>query len=291
MDSLENRIARRRLASKVKRPFILIDEFDQRTKGPGRGDLGLLIALYKMGKSLMLAYLATAYALQKLNVLYFTLEDPVDEVEDRMDASMANMPIDKLNALPNKLRKRFRKFSAKVSGHIRIVDATEEGISVEQIEETWEHLRDQGFTADVIIIDYDDEIVPPRKQTDRRHEFADIYRALRKLAAKTNTIMWTAAQTKRIGEKTKVITGNQLAEDISKIRKATVAIGIGQGEEHPDARYLFVAAHKRGRGKFGFSLMSSPDKGLFFDRERTSRLIWNGKKGIGRERKNAQETK
>lgn len=279
--SLEGRISRRSLEKKSRRFLLLIDEIDSKTKAIGRGDLGLVIALYKMGKSLMLAYLADAYAKQGLNVLYFTLEDPVSEVEDRMDAALANMPIDRLNDLPNKLRRRFKKFAKKISGRIRIVDATEDGISVEEIDDTWEQMRDQGFTADVIIVDYDDEIKPPRVhkgESSRRMEFADIYRALRKVGAKRQAIMWTAAQTKRMGEKTKIVTGDKLAEDISKIRKCTMAIGIGQGESHIDARYLFVAAHKRGRSKFGCEIMASPAKGLFYDRDRTSREIWSKRK-------------
>lgn len=271
-EALEHRISRRRVSIKNKRPLLLIDELDAKTKIIARGDLGLVIALYKKGKSAMLAHIADAYAKQGLKVIYITLEDPIDEVEDRMDAALTGIPIDKLNDLPNKLRKRFKKFSAKISGKIRIVDATDEGISVDEIEETWERLRDEGFDADVIIVDYDDEIKPPRThkgESSRRMEFADIYRALRKLASRRSLIIWTAAQTKRIGENTKIITGDKLAEDVSKIRKATIAIGIGQGEHHEDARYLYVAAHKRGRSRFGFEIMCSMNKGLFYDRERT----------------------
>lgn len=281
--SLDHRIARRSKEIKNKRPVLLIEGFDKRTRAIGRGDLGLIIALYKMGKSLMLAYLADAYAKQGLNVLFFTLEDPVEEVEDRMDAALAGIPIDKLDQLPNRLRKRFRKFSKRISGRIRIVDCTDGGISVDGIEEEWEKQRDAGFDADVVIVDYDDEIIPPRThkgESSRRMEFADIYRALRRLASKRQLIIFTAAQTKRIGEKTKIITGDKLAEDVSKIRKATLAIGIGQGECHEDARYLFVAGHKRGRSKFGFEIIASPEQGLIYNRELTAQLVWSqrGKK-------------
>jgi replicative DNA helicase len=236
-----------------------------------------------MGKSLMLAQLAVTYAKQNLKVLYFTLEDPISEVEDRLDASLANIPIEKLHLLPNKLKKRFKKFSVKISNRIRIVDCTDEGISVDGIEDEWEKHRDQGFDADVIIIDYDDEIIPPRQYKDssgRRMEFHDIYKALRQLAARRNVIVWTAAQTKRLPEKTKIISGDKLAEDISKIRKATLAIGIGQGETHADARYIYVAGHKRGRSKFGFEIMIRPHYGMFFDRDRTAKLIWSKKKVV-----------
>ena len=277
-DALDQRIARRTVAIKNKRPLLFLEGFDSKSPAIGRGDLGLLLAPYKKGKSLGLAHLADAYAKQNLKVLYITLEDPKDEVEDRMDAAMAYIPIHKLNDLPNKLKKRFKKFSKRVAGQIRIVDATEESIGVDDVEELWERLRDQGWAADVVIIDYDDELKPPRKQNDRRFEFADIYRQLRKFAAKRSIILWTAAQTKRVADGTKIIGGDKAAEDISKIRKATLVLGIGQGESHLDARYIYVAAAKRGPSRFGFEIMSNPAKGMFYDQERTHNVITMKKK-------------
>jgi hypothetical protein len=68
---------------------------------------------------------------------------------------------------------------------------------------------------------------------------------------------------------TKIISGDKVAEDVSKIRKATLVLGIGQGETSLDARYIFVAAAKRGPSRFGFEIMSNPANGLFYDESLT----------------------
>lgn len=275
-EALDHRIARRKMSIKNKRPLLFLEGFDTKSPAIGRGDLGLLLAPYKKGKSLGLAHLADAYAKQSLKVLYITLEDPKDEVEDRMDAAMAYLPIHKLNELPNKLKKRFKKFSRRISGQIRIVDCTEQETSVADIEEIWERLRDSGWIADVVIIDYDDEIKasrPHKGESARRFEFADIYRDLRKFAARRSIIVWTAAQTRKVPDGTKIISGDKVAEDVSKIRKATLVLGIGQGESHVDARYIYVAAAKRGPSRFGFEIMSNPASGLFYDPELTHEII------------------
>lgn len=272
-NDLENRIARREISRKDSRPLLMLPGFDSKTRGIGRGDLGVIVALYKKGKSLALAHLADAYAKQGLNVLFITLEDPKEEVEDRMDASLAYMPIEKLAYMPNKLRKRHRKFSRRIQGKIKIVDATTDKVSVADIDELWETQRDQGWAADVIIVDYDDEIIPPRSlkgESARRFEFADIYRELRRMASKRQCIVWTAAQTKGMKDNTKIITPEMLAEDKSKARKVTLFIGVGQGESHDDARYCYVALYKRGKARFGWEQMASPDKGVFFDESRTA---------------------
>jgi KaiC/GvpD/RAD55 family RecA-like ATPase len=275
-DQLEHRIARRSKATKEKRPLLFLPGFDSRSPAIGRGDLGLFLAPYKKGKSLALAHVADGYAKQGLNVIYITLEDSKEEVEDRMDAALAYMPIQRLNQLPNKLRKRFKKFSARISGRIRIVDATEDSLTVQDIEQIYDDFRDQGFTADVLVIDYDDELVSKthhKGESARRMAFAEIYRDLRKLAARKSCIIWTAAQTKKVKDSVKVITADMASEDISKIRKATLVIGIGQGESHLDARYMYVAAFKRGPSRFGWEIMSNPSYGLLYDEELTHNVI------------------
>jgi replicative DNA helicase len=252
-----------------KRPLLFIDDLDSRTRMLGRGDLGLVVGLYKKGKSLLLAHIADAYAKQGLKVLYLTLEDPKEEVEDRMDASLAYMPIEKLGQLPRRLKKRFKKFSKRISGRIRIVDCTDGKLTVGEIDEIFEQQRDEGFVADVIIVDYDKELIPSRRHKERRFEFEEIYTELRQLASRKNCILWTAAQTKRLKESVKVITGDMIGEDIGKAQKVTMMIGLGQGESHPDARYLFIALHKRGRAQIGCEIMANPSRGLIYDREAT----------------------
>lgn len=265
----ESRQERRAREATQKRPLLMIDDLDARTRMIGRGDLGLVVGLYKKGKSLTLAHIADAYAKQHLKVLYLTLEDPPAEVEDRMDASLAYMPIEKLYKLPRRLKRRFRKFSKRIGGRIKIVDCTEGGLTVAEIDEIYEQQRDEGFVADVIIVDYDKELKPKQKYKERRFEFEEIYTDLRQLASKKNCIVWTAAQAKRMKESMRVITGDMIGEDIGKAQKSTMMIGVGQGESHPKARYLFVALHKRGTSQIGCEIMSDPERGLIYDREGT----------------------
>lgn len=270
--NLDNRIVRRGHEVNKRRPMLFVDELDVRTKSIGRGDIGLLVAASSKGKSLGLAHIADSYAKQKLNVLYITLEDPIEEVEDRMDASLAYLPIERLPELPNKLKKRFRKFSRLIQGRIKIVDGTDGGVTVQEIDEIWLRLRDEGFTADAIIVDYDKELKAHGKHRERRFEFEEIYTDLRQLAARRQVYLWTAAQAKRLKDTHKIITQDTIGEDIGKVQKVTMMIGIGQGELHQYSRHLFVAKNKRGRAHFGVDIMMDPAKGLFYDRDATAEM-------------------
>lgn len=278
LKGLEKRIRRRQLEAQRKYPFLMIDQLDQEVRSIRRGTLGLVLAKWKVGKSLFLAYLAYAMAMQAYNVLFITLEDPLEEVEDRLDGLMTGLPVRQLVSLPNKLRKRFKRTEEILRGRIKIIDGTEGGMTVQKIEDIWEKERNRGFTADVVIVDYDDEIVPVthyKGDAARRMEFADIYRDLRKFSARRDIYLWTAAQARRGKENQMIVSGEDAAEDISKIRKVFMCIGIGSGPADwgEDSRHLYIAAHKADRQKIGWSIMGNFTRGLFYDRQSTDRMV------------------
>ena len=269
---LEQRVTRRNTRNNYRTPVLMIDPLDMMIRSIGRGHIGLWLALYKAGKSLALIWIAVSYLFQGLNVLFFTLEDPIEDVEDRLDACIAEMPIENLGADAETLRRRFKRFSANLRSRIRVVDGTDGGYTIAQIESIWERERALGFDADVVVVDYDDEIRVSKARPDRRQEFADIYRDFRKFAARRQIIAWTAAQAVRGAEGKKVVTASMTAEDISKMRKVTMGIGIGQGEWGDDSRYLYVAVHKFDRQKCGCTIWAAPEKAIFYDRAKT--LLW-----------------
>lgn len=277
-EGLEGRLIRRRMEKLKKWPSIFIDPIDERIRVLARGNVGLLLAQYKVGKSVFFVWLAYAYAMQGYKVLYFTLEDPLEEVEDRLDALFTRIAMRSLINKPNTTKKRFSSTKEIIKAKIKIVDATDGGLSVGMIESIWDQERNKGYNADVVLVDYDDEIEPPRRygndKSARRFEFADIYRELRKFASRRRVFLWTAAQAKRGQEDQKIIKGEDVAEDISKIRKVAFCMGIGRNSDFGEnGRYLYVAAHKYDLSRIGFDVVGDFAKGVFYDKEATDVMV------------------
>ena len=272
-EGLQERIDRRSRSRREDRyPLLFIDPLDDMVRAIAPGHLGMLLAPYKRGKTAGLIWIALAYTLQRLNVLYFPLEDLKEDIEDRFDAAVTSLPVKRLSHLPKTVRGRFERFRRLIKSRLSICvppSQASQGLSVADIEKVVRQERERGFLVDAVIIDYDDEIVPPRKLNERRHEFAEIYRALGRLATKYDVITWTAAQTKRGTEHLKILSGDRVAEDISKMRKVTFALSIGKGDWGEDSNYLWVAAHRADRQHVGCNIMSDKGRMLFYDREAT----------------------
>jgi hypothetical protein len=190
-------------------------------------------------------------------------------VDNRLDAMVTGIPLKKLATRPRSVRRKFARFRRFIHSSIKIVDGTQGGFSVPKIEQILLQERERGFHADAVIIDYDEELSPVTKRQEVRLELADIYRDLRQMIGRQNVIGWTAAQTQRSAEGLKVIGKDRVAEDYSKTRKATMVLGLGQGEWGEDSIYLWVAKHRFDTQHIGCNIVTDKTRGLIYDREKT----------------------
>jgi hypothetical protein len=266
-EELDKRIERRLVSKLIKYPLTMIDPLDDRTEAIGKGELGFFLAPFNSGKSLGLAHLADAYTKQGLDGIHFTLEDPPSIFEDRLDASLTYTPLDELNGMSERLRKKFLKLKSARKGQLKIVDARGGGWTLARMEQVVDKCRNQGFIADFIDIDYDDEVEVESK-SEKRFEMAELYSGLIRFAVRKNAILWTAAQGTADSEQRRILSGSDIAEAKGKIRKATMAIGIGKGNS-PDSKYLQVMRHRHGKSRFGVEICTAFEYGLFYDREKT----------------------
>lgn len=249
-------------------PMLFIDGFDAKVRALDRCELGMVMAPPAGGKGLALIHFDIAYATQGWNVWHITLEDPRRLVENRLDAAITGLSLKRLNAKSDLLQRRFARRKSRFRGNIRITDGTDGGYTITRIEREWEEMARGGFRADVITIDYDDEIeceVAYKGDSARRFEFAEIYRRLRRLAKKTNSIVWTAAQPGKQAEDMRVITGKQIAEDYSKIRKVFLCLTVGSVPNFPHVKFLYVAKHREDRSHFGTEIVTDYGRGKFYD--------------------------
>lgn len=277
---LERRIKRRKKNEHRSYPNLHIDPLDRAIRTFPKGNIGIGLAKYGTGKSTFSVHLDQAYAMQGHNVLHFTLEDPVEDVEDKLDASFTGIRLRSLSDKSDKLRRRLKRSLAMLRANIRIVDGTDGGMTVGRMEEIWENYRNQGFDAEAVIVDYDEGIDPTvhyKESGGERRESMEIYKELKQFAARRDLWMWVMAQTQRgkKGQRQIIVTGDDAAIDISKIKRTAMGIGIGDGWEEwgENGRYLYNFKHRYDSPKKGWPIMGDFKKGIFFDKEATDEAM------------------
>jgi hypothetical protein len=271
-ETLENRMERRAAdLRRARAPWTFIDPLDVMIRTVAPRQLGMVLAPYKRGKSSFLLWLAVAFSMQRLNVLYVTLEDPHDVVEDRLDAIITAIPSKNFLSRPKTVRNRFERYRNMIHAGIEIHDGISENVTIPYIERLITSLRGRGFIPAALIVDYDEKIISNKSFKEKRFELDDIYIGLAKLCARYHLIGWTGAQTQRNTQGLKVLSGDRVAEDIGKIRKVFCAISMGKGDWSEDSIYLWIAAHKTQRMNQGCTIIPDLERSIIYDRDATSR--------------------
>jgi hypothetical protein len=279
-EDIDKRIKRRQKTREQEFPALFIDCIDNNVRTFPRGEYGLVLAKYNIGKSTAAVHISKAYAFQGYNVLFFTLEDPAEFVEDRFDASLSSIPMKKLVFKSSKLRRRLRRALGKLRGRIKIVDGTDGSISIQRMEEIWENFRNQGFTADVIVVDYDEGVAPAehyKSDSGERREMMEVHKSFKRFISRNNLWGWMLAQTVRgkSGVRKMIVTGDDAAIDISKVKRSALGLGIGDGPEPwgEDGRFLFIMRHRYDKARKGWPIAGDYKRATFYDSERTEELI------------------
>ncbi|MCP4708825.1 MAG: hypothetical protein GY869_09385, partial [Planctomycetes bacterium] len=153
--------------------------------GLGRGELGILLAPPKRGKSTFLVNVAFGAVCAGYNVVFYTFEMGSKQVSGRMDdrIMLSNGKLKLTNPMEY-LELLEGEINARLKGNIIIKKYPEDRHGVSTLDRHLKLEEANGFKADLIVVDYADLMRPESKlQYGSRHQDVEgIYRDLRAMA-------------------------------------------------------------------------------------------------------------
>jgi len=221
--------------------------------GLRRGEVGLLFADAKVGKSIGLIHMGFACARTRSGrVIHFVLEGGRRQAEDRYDSRFAECNYYDLRSdqvTPNVHRILEYEYS-KYKGWLVLDGLTDKwDYTVPDLEARMAELEAEGFVADLLIVDYAD-LLEPRKSLERTYEKQDqIYKDLKLLASKAyggrGVGVWTATQIQRPKRQGKgphsadtdenfVWGAAEMADSYAKARRVDLSISLNQTLQEKD---------------------------------------------------------
>lgn len=224
-----------------------------------RNDYGLILAPPKRGKSWLLQKIAIEAMKQRLNVVFVSMEMTREEVIQRMwktlwgtesglipdgtyetcrfveDTSeegkyrceLVDVNVKNKGKSVTTLQKRLRVNNGYM-GHLRVIAYPAFGASVVDITNRVEELAENGFIADVLIIDYQDITKPIGGGSEVRNQLDLISKHLRGFSMSFHCATMSASQTNRTGLSASQVTGESIAEDFRKLAHCTVMVSMEQ---------------------------------------------------------------
>jgi len=231
--------------------------------GCHRGEIYSWIGLSGSGKSLALvgAALKNVQQLGK-RVLYISLEMGEDAIAERFDAQLADVDINQLQELRDKIKLAFDEFNKNQEDKRMLVikQFPAGAMSVASMRAYMQQLKMLDFTPDLLVIDYIGEMkdYPGVPTYESRYRMV---RDLRGLATEENICIFTAMQPNKEAREAQkkdstlgdgVIDDTNLADSYGQIRPLDGCWSINQmhAEKEAGIARLFVIKHRHGRSRF-----------------------------------------
>src|SRR3990167_3803381 len=215
--------------------------------GLDRGELGMVVAPPKHGKSTALFNIGANAVIHGKVVLHVTLEMSKSMVAARYDSRFFGQSFRNIQKRPKSFLEAMGRLQESLSGRLKIVEFPTKSMKLSDLRAVTQDIDNLGL----LVVDYADLIRPPRHREDNWIELADIYENLRGLAGEIKVPIWTASQSKSNSMGSKVIDIHQIAKSFDKAAIVDLAVSLCQTEsEAAEGRMrLFVMANRMGPGK------------------------------------------
>jgi len=222
-------------------------------RGLRPGELGVLMAPLKRGKSMGLVNFGVEALRQGVSVAHYSLENSAHDTLARYAANLSMVPINELvtrdeEEVTEQLMSQLRRVSAAhAKVFIRWMPARL--TSVDTIAADLDDLRSE-HNVGLVIVDYGD-LARSRQRHERVYEEqAEVFMELRDLGMQYRLPIWTATQANRQALDSETVKMSQIAESLGKAMKADFVVAMSQTKDEADDQMmrLNIVAARRGRG-------------------------------------------
>ena len=269
-----------------------ISGIDELTDGGlSRGELGVVLAPYGVGKTTILTKIAnTAYNVG-VNVLQIVFEDMPDVIKRKHASCWSGI---ELNELFDDKERVIEVIKEKTDGRendLIIRKFPSEGITVNHIKTYVRHLISTGFKPDMIVLDYIDCVESARRYNDEWSGEGNVMRGFESMLAEYNIVGWTAVQGNRSSISSDVVTGDQMGGSIKKAQIGHFIMSIARTLAQKEGNRATIAVLKSRFGKDGvlFEDCTFDNGRVFIDTETSDTFLGYERKVEVRKEENAKE--
>lgn len=266
-EAIHKRIKDRLINKKFYRTWI--SELD-RILSLRSGQLAIILGVTGKGKTMFLVYLAKVMMMQKLNVVFYTLQLPEDAIAARLDASMSNLNMSDLKSNHKGVISGISKFKSTFRSRLIIKGFPSKFLTVEMFKSHLDLLRSSGFSPDVVIIDYGNLMIGgDRKQgfkNPRHEELGLIYEQLMAVSQEQDLLTLVAHQVKASAWDKPLVTIADAAESSETVMVSPLVISINRSleEEKTERARIYICKNSYGPDGIVVSFSTDYKKGQFY---------------------------
>jgi len=239
------------LADDFRKPIPTgIDGLDDIMEGGlSRGELGVILAPFGVGKTTMITKIANTAHRDEHKVLQIFFEDNPKVIQRKHLSCSTGIALNDLSVHKEEILAKTKEIE-EGKGELRLKKFSSDGTTMVVIRQYIRKLIAQGFRPDLILLDYIDCVEPSKKYDDVNVGEGSVMRQFEALLVEFDMAGWTAIQGNRSSIKAEVVEADQMGGSIKKAQIAHFVVSIAKTLDQKEDGTATMAILK---SRFGIS--------------------------------------
>lgn len=218
--------------------------------GLAKGELAVILAPFGVGKTTMITKLANTAMFDGKKVLQIFFEDSEKVIQLKHAACWSGI---ELNDIPDHKEELMSMVTElkKANGILKLKKFSSDGTTIPMIRQYIRKLIAQGFTPDLVLVDYIDCVEPSKKVDDINVGEGKVMREFETMLSELDIAGWTAIQGNRSSIKAEVVEADQMGGSIKKAQIAHFVVSIAKTLDQKEDGTATMAILKSRFGKSG----------------------------------------
>jgi nucleoside-triphosphatase THEP1 len=218
--------------------------------GLSKGELGVILAPFGVGKTTMITKIANTAKNEGLNVLQIFFEDNPKVIQRKHLSCWTGINLNDLKHNKEQLVDRV-KIESERKGNLKLKKFPSDGTTIPHIRQYIRKQIAQGFKPDIVLVDYIDCIVPTKQFKDSWDGEGNVMRQFETLLAELDMAGWTAVQGNRSSIGAETVDSTMIGGSIKKGQIGHFIVSIAKTLDQKESGHANLAILKSRFGKDG----------------------------------------
>ena len=213
--------------------------------GLSKGELGVILAPFGVGKTTMMTKIANTAMTDGKNVLQIFFEDNPKVIQRKHLSCWSGYDLNSLSLHQEELMGMVEDMNSDTkNGVLKLKKFSSDGTTIPIIRQYIRKLIAQGFRPDIVLLDYIDCVEPSRKFDDVNAGEGSVMRQFETLLSELDMAGWTAVQGNRSSIKAEVVQSDQMGGSIKKGQIGHFIVSIAKSLDQKEAGTATMAILK-----------------------------------------------
>ncbi len=218
--------------------------------GLSKGELGVILAPFGVGKTTMITKIANTAKNEGLNVLQIFFEDNPKVIQRKHLSCWTGINLNDLKHNKELLAERI-EIESERKGNLKLKKFPSDGTTIPHIRQYIRKQIAQGFKPDIVLVDYIDCIVPTKQFKDSWDGEGNVMRQFETLLSELDIAGWTAVQGNRSSIGAETVDSSMIGGSIKKGQIGHFIVSIAKTLDQKESGHANLAILKSRFGKDG----------------------------------------